>query len=70
MLGKTPRAVATIEAKQEAGIQGIVGRLPIGSFAYTKTMDDGAERLCEYVVFLMLVTNEAPSWREVSERRT
>ncbi len=32
-------------------------------------MDDGEERLCECVVFLMLVTNEAPSWREMAERR-
>jgi 8-oxo-dGTP pyrophosphatase MutT (NUDIX family) len=69
MVGKKPRVVASIEAKQEAGISGIVGRRPIGSFAYTKSMDDGAERLCECIVFLMLVTNEAPRWREALERR-
>jgi 8-oxo-dGTP pyrophosphatase MutT (NUDIX family) len=69
MVGKKPRVVASIEAKQEAGIRGILGRRPIGSFPYCKRMDDGDERLCECVVFLMLVTNEAPSWREKAERR-
>jgi hypothetical protein len=69
MIGKKPRVVAEIEARQEAGIRGIVGRRPIGSFAYTKTMDWGEERLCECIVFLMLVTNEAPRWREMGERR-
>ena len=69
MVGKKPRVVAAIEARQEAGIRGIVGRRPIGSFVYSKTMDWGEERLCECIVFLMLVTNEAPSWREMAERR-
>jgi 8-oxo-dGTP pyrophosphatase MutT (NUDIX family) len=69
MTGKKPRVVAATEARQEAGIRGIVGRRPIGSFAYTKTMDWGEERLCECIVFLMLVTNEAPSWREMTERK-
>jgi hypothetical protein len=69
MLGKKPRVVATIEARQEAGVRGIVGQRPIGSFAYTKDLGLGEQRLCECVVFLMLVTHEAPSWREQAERR-
>jgi 8-oxo-dGTP pyrophosphatase MutT (NUDIX family) len=69
MVGKLPQAVASIESRQEAGIRGILGRQPIGSFSYYKTMACGEERLCECVVFLMLVTNEAPSWREMTERK-
>jgi hypothetical protein len=69
MIGKKPRVVATIEARQEAGIRGIVGRRPVGSFAYTKALEGGEERLCKCVVFLMLVTQEAPTWREQAQRR-
>ncbi len=68
MVGRKPRLVALTEARQEAGIKGIISRKPIGSFHYSKTMDAGEERLCECIVFLMLVTHEAPSWREQKER--
>jgi 8-oxo-dGTP pyrophosphatase MutT (NUDIX family) len=69
MVGKKPRAIATIEARQEAGIRGIVGERPIGSFSYVKTLDCGGNRLCKCVVYLMLVTHEAPTWREQTQRR-
>ncbi len=68
MIGRKPRVVATTEARQEAGISGIVGRRPIGSFPYTKLMEHGEERLCECIVFLMLVTHEASMWREKAQR--
>ena len=68
MIGKKPRVVATIEARQEAGIRGIVGRRPIGSFPYTKDLGLGEERLCECIFFLMLVTDEASTWREQAQR--
>ena len=68
MVGRKPREVALIEARQEAGIRGIIGRRPIGAFSYTKTMDRGEDRLCDCIVFLMLVTHEAPTWREQAQR--
>jgi 8-oxo-dGTP pyrophosphatase MutT (NUDIX family) len=60
MVGRKPRVVAVTEARQEAGIKGIISRKPIGSYHYAKTLDRGEERLCECIVFLMLVTHEAP----------
>jgi 8-oxo-dGTP pyrophosphatase MutT (NUDIX family) len=69
MIGKKPRVVAMTEARQEAGISGIVGRRPIGSFPYCKTMEDGEGRLCKCIVFLMRVTRERLSWREQAQRR-
>jgi 8-oxo-dGTP pyrophosphatase MutT (NUDIX family) len=69
MACRKPRDVAIIEARQEAGIWGIVGRRPIGSFSYAKTMNSGEDRLCECVVYLMLVTNQSPTWREQAQRR-
>ncbi|WP_158744539.1 NUDIX hydrolase [Acidisphaera sp. L21] len=68
MMGRKPRVVAVTEARQEAGIRGIVGRRPIGSYAYTKSFDRGEDRLCECIVFLMLVTHEASAWREQAQR--
>ncbi len=68
MIGRKPRVVARTEARQEAGIKGIVGRKPIGSFHYMKSMPGTETRLCECIVFLMLVTEEAPTWREQAER--
>jgi 8-oxo-dGTP pyrophosphatase MutT (NUDIX family) len=68
MIGRKPRAVALTEARQEAGIKGIIGRRPIGSYHYTKSIERGEERLCECIVFLMLVTTEAPTWREQAQR--
>ena len=68
MIGRKPRVVAVTEARQEAGIKGIVGRRPIGSYPYTKAMELGEDRLCECLVFIMLVTDEAPTWREQGQR--
>lgn len=68
MARRKPSDVAAIEARQEAGIKGIVGRKPIGSYHYSKLMETGEDRLCECVVFLMLVTHEAVTWREQAER--
>jgi hypothetical protein len=68
MIGRKPRVVAITEARQEAGIKGIIGRRPIGSYHYTKSFERGEERLCECIVFLMLVTSEAPTWREQAQR--
>jgi hypothetical protein len=68
MIGRKPRMVALTEARQEGGIKGIIGRKPIGSYHYAKAVTPGEERLCECIVFLMLVTHEAPTWREQKER--
>ena len=68
MVGRKPRLVAMTEAHQEGGIKGIMGQKPIGSYHYAKTVNPGEERLCECIVFLMLVTHEAPTWREQKER--
>jgi hypothetical protein len=68
MNGRKPRIVATVEAYQEAGIKGLVGKEPIGAYYYSKSMPGGAERLCRVIVFLMRVTHEGPNWREQSQR--
>jgi 8-oxo-dGTP pyrophosphatase MutT (NUDIX family) len=69
MKGKKPARVAEIEAAQEAGIRGKIGRKPLGAFPYTKRMPDGEERLIHVTLYPLLVTDERPSWREDRERQ-
>lgn len=68
MVGRKPRAVALTEARQEAGIKGIISRKPIGSYHYAKTVERGEKRWCKCFVFLLLVTQERASWREQGQR--
>jgi 8-oxo-dGTP pyrophosphatase MutT (NUDIX family) len=68
MVGRKPRVVALTEARQEAGIKGIISRKPIGSYQYAKTVERGEKRWCKCFVFLLLVTQERASWREQGQR--
>jgi ADP-ribose pyrophosphatase YjhB (NUDIX family) len=68
MLGKKPRQVAAAEARQEAGITGVIGKKPIGSYPYAKLLPDGEERLCLVTVFPLRVILEKIKWRERAER--
>jgi 8-oxo-dGTP pyrophosphatase MutT (NUDIX family) len=65
---RKPSVAASIEAMQEAGVQGVVGRKPIGEFPYSKSMPGGNDRLCVAVVYPLRVVIELPTWREMSER--
>ena len=58
---------AAREAKQEAGVTGKIGAVPIGSFRYRKTM--GAEvRFIDVVVYTLWVKKQRKQWREKNER--
>jgi 8-oxo-dGTP pyrophosphatase MutT (NUDIX family) len=69
MIGRKPHQVAAIEARQEAGVTGVIGKHPIGAYHYTKQLTDGEERLCEVVVFPLRVVLETVRWREMAERQ-
>jgi 8-oxo-dGTP pyrophosphatase MutT (NUDIX family) len=68
MLGKKPHEVAAVEAYQEAGIKGVAGKKPIGTYPYPKLFPDGEERLCLVTVFPLRVILEERKWREMAER--
>jgi hypothetical protein len=69
IIGRKPHRIAAAEAYQEAGIKGVVGKKPIGSYAYTKTLEGGEERLCQVLVFPLRVSLEGVSWREMNQRQ-
>lgn len=69
MIGKKPFKLAEIEAFQEAGVKGVVGKTPIGTYHYAKTLPTGGERLCAVEVYPLRVTLETAMWREKTERQ-
>lgn len=64
--GLSPAASARIEAREEAGVEGTVGRTPLGNFTYPKW---GAA--CDVTVYPMLVRKvlDTPGWEESHRAR-
>ncbi|MCB8876111.1 NUDIX hydrolase [Acidisoma silvae] len=69
MIGHKPHEAAEIEAFQEAGVKGKVAKKAIGTYAYSKRLPSGEERLFFVVVYPLRVTLEAVKWRERAERK-
>jgi 8-oxo-dGTP pyrophosphatase MutT (NUDIX family) len=67
--GKKAHHVAEIEAFEEAGVRGTVGKKPVGDFAYAKRMPDGEDRLILVTVYPLLIKDELSAWPEAGERR-
>lgn len=64
-----PHLSAAREAKEEAGVCGIVCPTPIGTYRYWKRRRSGASSIVDVDVFAMAVTRELASWREQDERQ-
>lgn len=67
--GKLPHRSAAHEAFEEAGVLGIVGRRPVGSFSYKKRLKSGRSVECEVRVFPLEVTRQKKEWPEKQQRR-
>ena len=70
MKGVKPHTVAEIEALEEAGLQGKIGKLAIGAYHYVKRMPNGAALLCEVSVFPFRVEKQRRNWLERDQRMT
>lgn len=68
MDGKADAEAALIEAREEAGIEGVVSQSPIGSYRYTKLFDDGRSMLAQAIIYPIAVTNELKNWDEKDQR--
>lgn len=62
-----PEAAAE-EAREEAGLIGLVDDEPIGSYIYRKRLDEGYEVPCHVFVYPMLVLQHRLDWPERAER--
>jgi len=69
MEGKKPWRAAEIEALEEAGINGTMSRIAIGTYDYKKKLRDGSRKKCRVKLFPMHVTRIRKKWPERNQRR-
>lgn len=66
--GLTNAQSAAREALEEAGIEGKIGDLPVGTFRYGKRRKDGTIVPCSVDVYRLDVGTEHADWRESHQR--
>lgn len=69
MNGRSDAEAARIEAREEAGVDGVVGAEPIGSYSYVKIFNDGSSKPGEACIYSLAVTRERDEWKEKGQRR-
>ncbi|MDY6925170.1 MAG: NUDIX hydrolase [Pseudomonadota bacterium] len=68
MTGRTDAEAAAQEALEEAGVEGVVGDQPLGTFRYLKILKRRASRWCVVTLYGLEVTAEHAEWQEQAER--
>lgn len=66
--GNAPHVAAAEEAWEEAGVEGAVCPVPLGTFRYRKRKGSGASLMADVEVFPLSVTRELNEWPEKAER--
>jgi 8-oxo-dGTP pyrophosphatase MutT (NUDIX family) len=69
MEGRTDAEAARREALEEAGVDGVVARDPIGVYHYVKLFNDGTSKPGEACIYALAVTGERDEWKEKGQRR-
>jgi 8-oxo-dGTP pyrophosphatase MutT (NUDIX family) len=69
MVGKTDAEAALQEAREEAGVDGVVSDLPVGSYVYLRQENDGSTRPAQAIIYSVRVTQQWTSWDEKGQRR-
>jgi len=68
MPGKTDAEAAAQEALEEAGVEGVVGPEPVGTFRYLKVLKRRAPRWCVVALYGLEVRAEHAGWQEQGQR--
>lgn len=68
MPGLTDAQAAAQEALEEAGVEGVIGEAPLGTFRYLKVLKRRAPRWCVVAVHALEVRVEHETWHEQVER--
>ena len=68
MVGLTDAESAAQEALEEAGVEGVIGNVPLGTFRYLKMLKRRAPRWCVVAVYPLEVRVQHPTWHEQAER--
>jgi 8-oxo-dGTP pyrophosphatase MutT (NUDIX family) len=66
--GRTDAQSAALEALEEAGVEGVITEVPIGSFRYLKVLKRRAPRWCVVALNALEVRVEHPVCHEQAER--
>ena len=66
--GLTAHAAAALEAREEAGVVGLVCPTALGSYRYRKRRRNGSALLIDVDVFPLAVNTELHAWKEQHER--
>jgi predicted phosphate transport protein (TIGR00153 family) len=64
----TAHSAAALEAKEEAGVVGLVCPTALGSYRYRKKRGNGASLMIDVDVFPLAVNAELASWKEQNQR--
>ena len=68
MAGKTDAEAAAQEALEEAGVEGVVAGVPLGTFRYLKVLKRRAPRWWVVALYGLEVTAVHRAWEEQAER--
>jgi 8-oxo-dGTP pyrophosphatase MutT (NUDIX family) len=68
--GMPPHRAAALEAFEEAGVFGKIGKKTVGSYWYDKAVEPGFAVRCKVRVFPLNVTRQFKTWPEKRQRRT
>jgi ADP-ribose pyrophosphatase YjhB (NUDIX family) len=68
MKDRKPHMAAKLEAFEEAGVKGRIGKRPIGAYSYNKRLKSDATVSCKVEVFPLKVRKEHEEWPERAER--
>ncbi|MCF6197935.1 MAG: NUDIX hydrolase [Hyphomicrobiaceae bacterium] len=61
--------VAALEAYEEAGLKGRIGKKSIGRFSYIKQLEDGSKINCDVTVYPLRVSAQYLDWPEKGQRQ-
>jgi len=70
MKGLTLWEAAAQEALEEAGVVGVIGETPLGTYDYVKFLKSGVGAACRVTVFPLAVREQLPTWLEQHQRES
>ena len=70
MKGRKPNASAAVEALEEGGLLGNIGKKSVGAYHYRKRLKNGAVLTCRVEVFPLRVLRQRKKWLEKGQRVT
>jgi 8-oxo-dGTP pyrophosphatase MutT (NUDIX family) len=69
MADRDDAQAALQEAREEAGIDGLVASAPIGSYHFIKLFDDGRTKPAQAIIYSLKVTQQRSKWSEKGQRK-